>query len=685
MQGHSLIERQGMNSHNLNRLQPLLQREWLVTNGLGGYAMGAIDGSCQQTHHALFIMPVRPPLQRVMFIRQIDETVLSNGKWRSLSTDVTQNTDAMPDAKPHLQHDFALECGMPQFKFSIGKITIIKRLWMPQQDWRLFIRYEMIEGPPTRLRLVPGVSFRDLETGQLLAETYLVRSQPNGILVYADPNEKPCIISANRSGLLHPVNSWKSLQLYDPGTNSWQAEEVYLPSAFEFELRSGESVTMVFQIESTADIMHMDDGTIPDTVFQKEVDNQFKLAQEVSQIFSFPPMQHLAIGARQFLIQRASVMTQRSITVLAGYPAMSDLGREAMIALPGLLLTTRQFDLAKAVFSLYLKHIKHGLIPSHFSCRPQAPDYESLDATLWMFVAIYEYWRASRDKAYLEEVYSLLLEILHSYLRGSAQGIKVDAEDGLLFALDSHRPLTWMNAASGNWLATPRHGKAIEVQALWYNALQIMAEFAEILGKEEGYKRCSEYAERTAQSMAKKFWCDETANLYDCLIDNSLTNAGRTGNNTITVGDPAIRPNQIIAVGLPYNIFSHEQTRAIIDTAVNKLVTPYGLRTLSPDHPAYCGTYTGSSKRLASARHNGCVYPWLVLPFTRAYLRVYDNPRAIYEMFEALFNGSERPCSGHLAEMYDGDKPHHPRGVPAYAPSTGAVLQSWQILQGQMG
>jgi glycogen debranching enzyme len=193
--------------------------------------------------------------------------------------------------------------------------------------------------------------------------------------------------------------------------------------------------------------------------------------------------------------------------------------------------------------------------------------------------------------------------------------------------------------------------------------------------------------------LQQKFWCEEDGCLFDCLIDTSLKSAPMCFNkntrndpdSAVAVGDPTMRANQIIAVGLPFNVFSVEQTRAVIAMATNKLATPLGLRTLTPDHPAYCGTYAGSPKHLAAARHNGCVYPWLVACFTRAHMRLYEDPRAIYEMFEPLFGESEKHCCGHLAEMYDGDAPHHPRGASAYAASTGAVLQSWQMLQGKMG
>jgi predicted glycogen debranching enzyme len=260
--------------------------------------------------------------------------------------------------------------------------------------------------------------------------------------------------------------------------------------------------------------------------------------------------------------------------------------------------------------------------------------------------------------------------------------VKLDAEDGLLFSLEQHRPMTWMNAAVDDWLATPRPGKAIEVQALWYNALRIMAELAKILGKEEAYNRCSELAGHAGANLQKKFWCAETGYIFDCLVDISLTTTGRPSSGKSTsVGDSTLRPNQVIAVGLPFNAFSEAQTRAVVEVATQKLVTPYGLRTLSPDHPAYCGQYTGSPKRLASARHNGCVYPWLIWPFVRAHTRVYKNPQAMQELFAPLFSANESPCIDHIAEMYDGDAPHHPRGVPAYAASTGAILQSWQFLK----
>lgn len=643
--------------------------------------MGALDGTCRQTHHALLVLPLRPPLQRVMLVRQLEEAIFSAGQWQKLSTELTAS--ASPPSLVRVK--FLMEGGMPRFRLEYEEITILKYLWMSLDGLGLFVRYEMMGGPATRLRVVPAVSFRDLDTGKLLVETYLVRTQPKGVLVYGDPNEKPCVISANRAGMLYPVNSWRTLPLFDALTNSWQSEEVYLPAAFEFDLQAGKNVTFMLRRENVTRLDQTDETVNSDEIFTQALERQIEQTQALNRVFSFQPVKNLAANATEFVVARATAMTQNGRTILAGYPRLTDCGRDAMIALPGLLLTTRRFALAKEVLTLFLKHINHGLMPNYFSSRPEAPNYASLDATLWMFVTIYEYWQASHDRTYIEEIYPQLLEILQAHLRGATPGMKLDAEDGLLFALERRQPMTWMNGQHDEWQATPRHGKAVEVQALWYNALCIMTAFSQELEKGEGFKRCSEYAERAGKSLAQKFWCEETRHLYDCLIDTSIINAGRPSpGNAVAVGDPTLRPNQVIAIGLPFNIFSPEQTRAIIDAAVTKLVTPYGLRTLSPDHPAYCGEYIGAPKYLASAKHNGCAYPWLVLFLTRAYMRLYDNPRALYEMFEPLFSDAEKHCAGYLAEMYDGDAPHHPRGVPAYAASTGAILQSWQLLQGKM-
>lgn len=644
--------------------------------------MTALDGRCRQTHHALLVMPARPPLQRVVLVRQLDEAVFVNGNWKNLSAEPALSGQSQP------RMEFLDDGVMPHFKISLEGIVIRKYLWMPQNGRGLFVRYELAKKRPTRLRVTPQICFRDLETGAPLAEIYLVRPHSTGIYLYGDPNEKPCTLNANRTGKLYPVNSWKTLQLFDPATNSWQSEEVYLPAAFELDLQAGEGVTLMLQLESGTKLDSEKETTDADILFKLELERRQQQKRESSEVFSHEPICNLALNGASFIIERATTMTQNSRTILAGYPHLPDAGREAMIALPGLLLPTKQFDLAKEIFAHFLKHLHHGLIPHYFSSRPEAPNYASLDATLWMFVALYEYWQSSQDHAYIEEIYALLLEILQAYLSGATPGVKFDAEDGLLFSVERRHPMTWMNAQAGEWQATPRHGKAVEVQALWYNALCIMAAFSEQLGKTEGFNRCSEYAERTAKSFAQKFWCDAAGHLYDCLIDASIIQTGGiTGmpnnDHAVAVGDPTCRANQVIAVGLPFNVFTAEQTRAVIDVTEKKLVTPFGLRTLAPDHPAYCGEYSGSPRRLAAARHNGCVYPWLVLPFTRAYMKLYDNPRAVYEMFTPLFDGAEKHCIGHLAEMYDGDSPHHPRGASAYAASTGAVLQSWQILQGK--
>lgn len=638
-------------------LPAVMKREWLLVNGMGGYAMGDDNGACTRTRHYLLAAPVRPPLQRAAFVRTLTETILTDNGWLPL--------------REMCRLHYENRRGLPVFVYESNHFTLLKHLWMADHFHGVFVRYELQRGElPVEIRLMPCLDFRDLETETALSEFYTVRRSELGADIYADVNDKPFRIAASPATGYVPVNRWHEIFLEDD-SGTPQRYEVYLPFVFEHELAVGRTLTVL--------LAHDGPESWEAEAARHETPAPLLFASEEAQALSRAEgLPHLTAGAHAFLIRRPTILSLDNTTLLAGYPNLADSGREAMLALPGLLIAAGEFERAKQVFSIFLKHVHHGLIPNFFSKRPESPNYDSIDATLWLFVALYEYWRASRDLKFLEENYSFLLEMLNCHLRSLTPGIKFEPKTGFLYALETQRAMTWMNGRLGNWLATPRSAFAVEVQALWHNTLCIMAEFSHLLGKETGESKCRELAAQVEMNLSRSFAVPATDLIYDSLPEQLMYEGKES---IFPAGDDTLRPNAVIAVGLPFTAFSAVQIRALVDLALRWLITPFGLRTLAPDHPAYCGQCWGPAKHRVSAQHNGAAHPWLIVPFVRAYLRVYHDRDFLRGLFAPLFEGRNSPCDGFIAQMYDGDSPHAPAGAPAFAASSGAVLQAWEMLK----
>ncbi len=654
----------------------LRRKHWLLANGLGAYALGSVDGGGTSTEHYLLSAPMRPPLQRASFVRMIAAHVFWQERWSVLRAQAP-TVDAHEAIPQELTFRFDWNEGMPTFIYSLRGCSIVERLWMPQDFHGIFIRYENIGGEHgVPMRLTPFVDLRDLQSQSPLAEAYLLQKTSGGIFLYADLNDKPWTIAAQPACKNIPVNVWRTIELYDEHSARWHSHEVFLPLTFEFILQPATPVTLLLAYDAPA-------SWDAAGAFQQELRRETLQAAP-----SWPNraagLERIVQKSRQFVIRRPTMLSLDNATILAGYPHLADQGREAMIALPGLLLTRGEFEPAKQVLNLYLKHVNQGLIPHQFSTRAENPNYESIDATLWLFVAIYEYWRLSQDYDFLASVYAILLEILHAHLSSATPGIRYDAANGMILPADFNVPMTWMNGRVGAWLATPRPERAVEVQALWYNALMVMVEFSRALEKQAGEKKCRDLAERAGRTLREKFWHESAGYLYDTISEQALPPEKRTPFlQTGFIGEDTIRPNAVIAAGLPFMCFTPAQITAIVNVAIAQLLTPFGLRTLAPLHPAYSGKCAGPPRQAASALHNGTVHPWLVAPFVRAYLRAHEDGKLVLEKFSPLFDSSFHPCEGLIAQMYDGEAPHHPRGAPAYAASTGAVLQAYAMLKGE--
>jgi predicted glycogen debranching enzyme len=380
-----------------------------------------------------------------------------------------------------------------------------------------------------------------------------------------------------------------------------------------------------------------------------------------------PAIQQLVLAADQFIAARPLEGAAEARTILAGYPWFGDWGRDTMVALPGLCLSTGRPWLARNILRTFARFVSQGMLPNIIPRAGEEPEYNSVDAALWYFEAVREYFDATSDTGLLRELYPVLSGILAAHVRGTRYNIHVDPADGLLYAGEPGVQLTWMDVKTGDWVVTPRIGKPVEVNALWLNATTTMARFGRAIGRTGD--RYDELAER-ARSGFKRFWNPATQFCFD-VIDGP----GGTGDN-----DASLRPNQIFSVSLPETALTPEQQSAVVEVCARELLTSFGLRSLGPGEPGYHGRYAGNPQDRDAAYHQGTVWGWLLGPFALAHLRVFQDPDIAASFLEPMLRHVQAAGLGTASEIFDGDPPFAPQGCVAQAWTVGETLRAWRAI-----
>ena len=629
------------------------EREWLVTNGLGGFASSTIIGANTRRYHGLLIAALKPPTRRFLLVAKIDEHVNAGGVYYNLGTNHTAGgvTDS---GFVHLQR--VVVDPFPEFTYSFGQILLRKLIFMPYGQNATVILYRVYNGGPrANLALIPMVNCRGYHENHYKGEVDF-RQEPvsRGIKITGREGIPPLLLRSDKGeflvssdwfyGMHYPVEA-------ERGLNPW--EDHFLPGRFEVELPPQEET--VFTVVASAG-----EGPVPEMatkLLAKELARLGKIEKAAGS--RDPLVRLLARAADSFVVRRTVTGIP---TIIAGYPWFTDWGRDAMIALPGLTLITRRFDEAREILSFFGAHIKNGLLPNFFPDDGGEPLYNTVDAALWYFQAVYKYLQYTNDEAFvLEAMLPVLTEILTHYMEGTRFGIRMDS-DGLIQAGDPGIQLTWMDAKVGDWVVTPRHGKAVEINALWYNAVCILEE----IHKRFGLACPLTGLRQRVRDGFGAFWCSE-GYLYDV-----LQSGGR---------DASIRPNQIFAVSLPHSPLSQEQARAVVNKVETELYTPYGLRSLSPRDPAYKGCYVGNPESRDAAYHQGTVWSWLIGPFVTAFRRVNNYSEESRERARAMLlpfiDHLGDHGVGYISEIFDGDVPHWPRGCIAQAWGVAEILRAY--------
>lgn len=635
------------------------EREWLVTNGLGGYAAGTVAGLLTRRYHGLLVAALQPPLGRTVLLSKLEETVAAAGSTYPLYTNRWQRSDAPADP-PGFRHieRFRLEGTTPVWIFALGDARLEKRIWMEQGRNVTYVAYRHAEGPtPLQIGIKALVTFRDAHA-TTRAGNWQMTVEPvgGGIRVTPYAGAVPLYLLTDRAGA-EPRHEWyrDHALTMEAGRGLEALEDLLYAAQFTATLEPGETLTLVAGTEANLDV----DATA--AAARQQAREEALLA--AAGLADEPPwIQQLALAADQFVVRR-TVNGEGGRSVIAGYHWFGDWGRDTMIALPGLTLATGRAEIAAQILRTYARFVDQGMLPNRFPDGRKAPEYNTVDATLWYFEAIRAYYQATDDQALVADLFPVLKEMVTHHLQGTRHGIATDPADGLLRSGEPGVQLTWMDAKLDDWVVTPRTGKAVEVNALWYHALRTMAEFAELVGGDP--RPFTTVADRAAKAFPR-FWNENAGYCFD-VID------GPDGD------DPALRPNQLLAVALHHSPLPEWQQQAVVEACTRHLLTPMGLRTLAPGHPDYAGRYEGDPRSRDGAYHQGTVWPWLIGPFVAAHLRVYGDGPLARSFLEPFADHLADQCLGTIGEIADGDPPHTPRGAVAQAWSVAEVLRAWRL------
>jgi predicted glycogen debranching enzyme len=642
-------------------------REWLVTNGIGGFASGAVSNGTTRRYHGLLIAALQPPLGRNQLVAMLDETVGYSGATFALATQRWASGAVDPEGFQFIE-SFRLESAIPVWTYALADALLEKRVWMVHGENTTFIHYTLSRANgPIEIELKALVNYRDFHS-LTHAGDWRMKIAPveHGVMVLPFDGATPFYLKSAQASCELRHAWYRDCYLPRETERGLDDREDHLLAAlFHAKLNPGESLTIVATTEATTPL----DGQASLTQRANHEASLLKAWQtqnEGSAAKAPGWLRQLVFAADQFIVKRSLPEEPDGRSVIAGYHWFGDWGRDTMIALPGLALATGRSEVARQILLAFARYVDAGMLPNNFPDAGGKPEYNTVDAALWYFEAVRQYLAATQDTATLQKLYPVLESMIDAHLAGTRYNIHVDSADGLLYAGGPGIQLTWMDAKIGDWVVTPRTGKPVEINALWINALETMAQFARQRNKPaDTYERLS----AQAKNSFRKFWNAERNCCFDVIdVPGTAKNGGK---------DALLRPNQILAVSLPVSPLRKEQQKSVVDNCVERLLTSHGLRSLAPGEPNYQGHYGGDQRTRDAAYHQGTVWGWLLGPFALAHFRVYADRAAALRYLEPLGTHISAYGLGTLAEIFDGDPPYTPRGCIAQAWTVGEVLRAW--------
>jgi predicted glycogen debranching enzyme len=643
------------------------RREWWIANGLGGYASGNIAGSLTRRYHGLLIAPVASPLGRRLILAKADATLIEASHSWPLFTNRWKSGDIAPTGHVRIR-SFHLDYSVPVWTYEVGDRQIEARIWMEPGAHTTYAAW----------LLRPGADA--LDDGLSLRVTLLANDRDHhGTTSIGDFEPE---IRADGESLMVTNARLFSLTIRATGGNVVVKRDWYrdfdLPVEAERGLDSidnhlcvGEATIPLIPGQLCGIVASLEPEPSVDLMaaLRRRLDHDG--AAVATATASSPAMRQapdwiarLALAADAFLFSRPLPSVPNGQSVIAGYPWFGDWGRDTMISLPGLTLATGRSEMARLILETFASFVSEGMLPNVFPGAGDRAEYNTADASLWFFEAWRAYFDATADLAALREAFPVLADMIEWHWKGTRYGIGVDSADGLLKAGAAGVQLTWMDAKVGDWVVTPRIGKPVEINALWYNALRVMGVFAERLAEPDNFSASAD----TVKGNFARFVRPDGEGLFD-VID------GPNGD------DPSIRPNQIFAVSLPHSPLDSDNQARVVRVCRRHLLTAYGLRSLAPGSPGYHPRYGGSVLQRDGGYHQGPVWAWLLGPFSLAAYRVTGDVKAAQAVLAPMSDTLKDQALGTIGEIFDGDPPHDPRGAPAQAWSVACTLDAWRLLK----
>ncbi len=657
---------------------PLLTREWLVTNGLGGYASGTVAGVLTRRYHGLLIAALPAPFGRwVMLNALFEHLVFPDGERVQLTGEECNACSLQLRGAIYLS-ELDFDRGLPCWRYRVRGTVIEKRIFFRHEENTVQVRYRHVSGDgPVILELHPAVQFRPQNAMvEVPIKSFYSLSARQGQYDLAASPDLPRL----------------KMQLYGYGDEAFTARDhvfqgliyrteracgyesrgdLYSPGFFRVELAAGQDVTFIASTEDWDKIVR----TSPEKAFAEEVERRRLLFEKAYPVINDEQGKELVIAADQFIIVPPKrwddiiQLTRQNIgrrTVIAGYHWFTDWGRDTMISLEGLTLVTGRHEEAGWILRTFSHYIREGLIPNMFPEGGREGLYNTADATLWYFHAVKRYLDYTGDRELLRNLLPKLVDIIGYHLRGTLFNIRADPDDGLLSQGQEGFALTWMDAKVGDWVVTPRRGKAVEINALWYNALRLTEQWVREEQGEAAARPLAAHAEKARESFNRRFWYEKGGYLYD-VVD------GENGD------DPACRPNQVLAISLDNPVVEESKWDAVMRVVTGRLLTPDGLRTLAPGSPDYHPRYFGDVRARDAAYHQGTVWPWLIGPYIDAWLKLHPDERtkARNFLYGLAMHLVDEACIGSVSEVFDAEAPFVPRGCIAQAWSVAEVLRAW--------
>ena len=644
------------------------RREWWLTNGLGGYASGTVAGSLTRRYHGLLVAPLFRPLGQILVGVKADATLTVGAENQPLFTN--RWADDIVEPRGHLNIDsFRLQGRMPVWRYGVNGQILESCLWMDHGRNCTWVAYRLLTARPgetANLNICILVNFRG----------------HHGVTTGHDLDVHAQQIADQQLRIDLPQDHMLNMRVYGGQINydpAW-VDNFHLPAEHERGLERNDNHLQIararlaldtdgwvgFNLAADDDVVTaLDDSR---SAFLSREQGLLSKAQRALGPQSRMPdwLAQLVLATDSFLFDRRLSDDDRGTSVIAGYPWFGDWGRDTMIALPGLALATGRATIAKRILTTFARFVDRGMLPNRFPGDGELPDYNTVDAALWYVEAWRAYIDASGDIATLDRYFPVLRQIVQQYRHGTRHGIRMDPADNLITCGAPGTQLTWMDAKVGDWVVTPRQGKPVEINALWYNALRSMSDFAQRVNAGD-----NDYADLAdaVKTGFNRFRRDTGASLFDVLD-------GPSGN------DARIRPNQIFAVSLPDSPLPDGRHWEVVETCRGKLLTPFGLRSLAPTHPDYHGIYGGDRRTRDGAYHQGTVWGWLLGPFALALHRTTGDVELARSLLSPMQAHLNEFGLGGIAEIFDGDPPHSPRGCPWQAWSVAETLRAWRQLEG---